>query len=149
MGGLQTGPDRWHPSDMEMRSFARSAAAVEDPGGVEERVAAGTVTPEDAAAYWAVYPERAQHFQQQVLVRLPTLQRTLPYQKRLSLGIFTGLPVDPSMHPQVLAMLQGQFADEQSSEGGTAAPKANPQFGSIKKSVDQPTPAQHRAQGAA
>lgn len=148
-GGLQTGPDRYHPPDMMMRSFARSAAAVEDPGGVEERVAHGTVTPEDAAAYWGVYPERARHYQQQVMMQLPSLQKTLPYQKRLSLGIFTGIPVDPSMNPKVLAMLQGQFPAEDGSDGGTAAPKAAPQFGSIKKSVDQPTPAQHRAQGAA
>ena len=31
-----------------MRTWARYVAAVEDPGGVEERLAAGTVTPEDA-----------------------------------------------------------------------------------------------------
>ena len=148
VGGLQTGLDRWKPSDMEMRSWARSAAAVEDPNAVEERVVHGTITPEDAAAYWAVYPERAKHFKQEVMASLPELQKSLPFTRRLSLSIFVGEPVDPSLNPRVLAMLQGQFAAEPGSAGGTQAPKAEPQFGSIKKSPDAPTPAQSRAQGA-
>jgi len=146
-GGIHTGPTTQRPSDMAMRSWARSAAAVEDPGGIEERVVHGNVTPEDASAYWAVYPERARHFQQQIIAALPTAQK-LPYTRRLSLGIFAGVVIDPSMHPRVLAVLQGQFPDEPGSAGGTQAPKASPQFGSIKESVDAPTAAQARSQGA-
>lgn len=147
-GGIQTGPSTWQPSDMEMRTFARSAWAAEHPGGVEDRVANGTVTPEDAAAYWAVHPERARSFVQQIMATLPGRTKPLPYRQRLSLAIFTGQPVDPSMHPRVFATLQGQFPAEPGSAGGTQAPKANPAFGSLKKSPDAPTPAQHRATGA-
>lgn len=132
LGGMQTGPDRWHPSDMEMREFARRVAAVEDPGGVEERVAHGSVTPEDVDAYKAVYPERYAAFTQQVLERLPELRKQLPYQRRLALSIFTGTAVDPAMSPRILAVLQGQFANDPGSQGGTSAPKAIPQFGSVK-----------------
>jgi hypothetical protein len=143
---ILAGPDKWQPSDMEMRTFARYAAAVEDPGAVEHRVAAGTVTPEDAEAYHAVYPERAAAFRQQILTQLPSLRKTLPYQRKIALSIFTGVPVDPAMTPNVLAVLQGQF-DEPGSEGGTQAPKAQPQFGSVKKSIEAPTPSQSREQG--
>jgi hypothetical protein len=131
---------------MEMRTFARYVAAVEDPGGVEERLAAGTVTPEDAEAYRTVYPERFAALQTQILQSLPTLKKTLPYQRRLSFSIFTGVPVDPSMAPNIVAALQSQFEQEPGSEGGMQAPKAQPQFGSVKKSLEEPTPAQHRAQ---
>ncbi len=104
------------------------------------------VAPEDAEAYNAVYPERAAHFKQQILEQLPTLRAALPYKRRLALSIFSGMPVDAAMHPQILAVLQASFAAEPGSEGGTQAPRAQPQFGSVKKSVGEPTPAQERAQ---
>jgi hypothetical protein len=138
------GPDTWQPSDMDMRKFARYAAAVEDPGGVEERLANGTVTSEDAEAYKAVYPERFEAFKMQLIERLPELRARLPYERRLAMSIFTGVPVVPAMEPRILAVLQGQYKDEPGSEGGMQAPAAAPQFGSVTK--PEQTPAQERAQ---
>lgn len=143
IGGIPIGPDRWQPSSMEMRAFARSVAAVEDPIGVFERVAAGTVTPEDKDAIKAVYPEMYADFQSQVFSQLPTLRKTLPYQKRLALSIFSDMPVDASMHPMVLGMLQSTFANEDGSAGGTSAPVPQPQFGSVR--AEPQTAAQERA----
>lgn len=145
--GMQIGPDRYQPSDMEMRAFARYAAAAEDPGAVEERLAHGSITPEDIEAYHAIYPERAAHLQQQLISRLSDLQATLPYQRRLALSMFSGVPVDPAMHPQVLAVLQGSFSLDNAAADdgppGMQAPKAMPQFGSMSK--PQGTPAQERS----
>lgn len=148
MAGIQVGPDTWHPSDMEMRSWARKAAAADDPHGALERVVSGHVTPEDASTMRALYPEMMQHFINTVSTELPTLQKTLPYERRLSLSLFSGIPVDPALDPRVFSFLQGQFAAEPGTAGGTQAPQAQPQFGSLKKSIDAPTPAQTRAQGA-
>ena len=142
---IKTGPDRWQPSDMQMRQFARYAAAVEDPSGIEERLVAGSVTPEDAEVMREVYPERYAAIQAEIAARLPELRGTLPYQRRLALSVFSGVPVDPAMHPRILAVLQSSFAEEPGSEGGTQAPKPAPQFGSIKN--QEATPAQAR-QGA-
>lgn len=142
---LMTGPDRWQPSDMAMRQFARFAAAVEDPGGIEERLASGQVTPEDAEVMRDVYPERYAQIQQEIMMRLPELQKSLPYQRRLSLSIFSGVPVDPAMNPRILSVLQGNFESDEA--GGAPGPVAQPQFGSVKKSVPAPTPAQARAGG--
>jgi hypothetical protein len=149
MGVMPTGADKWQPGDMEMRSWARSVSAVEDPHGVEERLANGHITPEDIEAYHAVYPERANALKAEVLAHLPTLKKQLPYQKRIALSMFTGVAVDPSMNPVVVAMLQSSFASEPGSAGGTQAPVAQPQFGSIKKSGGDltPTPAQQRSHG--
>ncbi len=143
LGVMQTGPDRWQPSELDMRTWARYAAACEDPGGVEERLADGTITPEDAEAYNAVYPERAAHLKQQIIAQLPTLRASLPYKRRLALSIFTGAPVDAAMTPQIFAVLQASFALEPGSEGGTQAPLAKPAFGSISKT--EPTPSQARS----
>ena len=144
LGTLQTGPDRYQPSDLEMRAFARYAAGVEDPGGIEERLAAGQITPEDAEVMREVYPERLAEITRQIVEQLPTLRQTLPYPRRLALSILTGVAVDASMHPRVLAVLQSQYTAEEGSEGGTQAPRAQAQFGSVK-STDKATPAQERA----
>lgn len=143
LAGMQTGPDRWQPSDMEMRAFARYVAAVEDPTGVVERLADGSITPEDAETMRTVYPEMYGDIQRQIVEQLGELRAQLPYQRRLALSIFSGVPVDPSLDPRVLAVLQGTFASEPGTEGGTMAPTAQPAFGSVSK--PSPTPAQERA----
>lgn len=143
IAAMQIGPDRWQPSDMDVRTFARYVAAAEDPGGVEERLADGTVTPEDAEAYRAIYPDRFEDFRRQVIEQLPMLRESLPYSRKVALSILTGVPVDPAMHPQVLHVLQSMYTDEPETEGGTMAPAAQPQFGSISK--PDPTTAQKRA----
>ncbi len=144
VAGMQIGPDKWQPSDMAMRSFARTVAAVEDPHGVVERLASGAVTPEDAEAMKEVYPELYADVQRQIVEALPTLQKTLPYSRRIAMSIFSGVPVDPSMDPRILGVLQGSFSTEDVSEGGPPGPVATPQFGSVQ-SIDKPTKAQERA----
>lgn len=140
--GAQIGPDTWQPSEMEMRTWARYVAAAEDPGAVVERLADGSVTPEDAETMRAVYPEMFADIQQQILEQLPVLRATLPYQRRLAFSVFSGVPVDPALDPQVLTALQASFANEDGTEGGTQAPRAQPAFGSVSK--PDPTPAQQR-----
>lgn len=148
IGAVQVGPDTSRTSDMEMRSWARKAAAAEDLPAVFERAVHGQITPEDVMALRALAPEMLNHYITEVSAQLPTLQKTLPYERRLSLSMLTGQPVDPALDPRVFRVFQGQFTDEVGTAGGTQAPKAMPQFGSIRKSPDAPTPAQNRAQGA-
>jgi hypothetical protein len=144
--GMQIGPDTWRPSDFDLASFARRVAAVEDPASVIERVADGSLTPEDAEALREVYPELYSDMRRQIVERLPELREQLPYERRLMLSIFFGVPVDPAMEPNVLAILQGHFAREESSAGGTAAPMPEPSFGALGSvAKENPTPAQERA----
>jgi hypothetical protein len=146
IGGLQIGPDNWRPSDLQMRSWARTVRAVEDPSGVEERLLHGNMTPEDAEAYRTVYPERFAAMQQAIFEAAPTLAKTLPMKRKIALSVFTGVPLIPALQPNVLAVLQGNFAAEPGSAGGTQSPGAEPQFGKLGslKSSDKPTPAQQR-----
>lgn len=141
LGGIPTGPDRWQPSDMEMRTFARYVAAVEDPDGIVERVASGAISPEDAEVMREVYPARLAELTQQVLDRMPTLRQSLPYQRRLALSILTGAPVDPSMEPRILATLQGQYQYEPDR------PTPKPQFGSVSAQAEVGTKSERRERG--
>lgn len=148
VAALRVGPQTpWRASDMEMRTWARIAHALEDPMGVVERLGAGMVTPEEAKAFRAVYPDMFRDIQQQIWAQLPLLQKTLPYQKRLALSIFSGMPVDPALDPSILSVLQAQYSQEPGTEGGTQAPTPQPQFGSVK--ADSGTPAQQREEGTA
>lgn len=142
MGTNVGGPDKWQPSEMQMRGYARFVAAVEDPIGVVERLATGQITPEDKDAMKTVYPELYANVQQQIMAQLPTLQKSLPYQRRIALSIFSGLPVDPAMTPRILNVLQASFKDEPGTEGGTQAPTPQPAFGSVKN--QEATPSQQR-----
>lgn len=141
----QIGMTRIRPAEMAIRAWARYVAAADDPGGIEERLADGTVTPEDAEVMRELYPDRMAEIVRMIAERLPTLRATLPYHRRLALSIFTNQPVDAAMDPAILSVLQASFDEEEGSEAGTQAPRPQPAFGSVKKSVPAPTPAQERA----
>lgn len=145
-GSLPVGMKKPTPRDSEMRTWARFVDAAENPDHVEQRLARGVISPEDAETYRALYPERAAALQAAIAQKLPTT-KAHSYQKRIALSMFAGMPADPSMSPMVIAALQGHFANEQGSQGGTQNPTPSPQFGSVKKSAPMPTPADRRAQG--
>lgn len=146
VGGLQVGPDNWKPSDLEIRSWARTVRACEDPASVEEQLLHGHMTPEAAEAYRMVFPERFAALKQAVFEAAPMLSKTLPMKRKVALSIFTGVPCTPLMQPNVLAVLQGNFAREPGSAGGTQAPTPQPNFGPLGslKSPDKPTKSQAR-----
>lgn len=134
------GQDRWQPPDLAMRKFARYVEATENPNGVLERFAAGRMSPEDAEAFRVVYPEMWGSMKAQIMGRLPEVQATLPFRKRLMLSLFFDAPIDSSQDPTTAAMLQRTFASEPGSSGGTGQPV--PHMGNTKKLAPDPTPAQ-------
>jgi hypothetical protein len=140
IGGIPVGPDNWQPSELDMRKWARYVDAAEDPIGVLERVAAGQISPEDGETMRELYPEQLNQFTMQVLAKLPELRQTMRYDRRLALSMLTGVAVDPSLDPRILAVLQQQFSTEEQ------APRAQAQFGSVK-STDKGTPSQQRQMG--
>ena len=80
---------------------------------------------------------------QEITTNLPQLQHSLPLHRKTALWILTGVPIDPSHNPQVLYQIQLAHTEEPGSEGGTQAPMAAPQFGSVGKTPDY-TPSQSR-----
>jgi hypothetical protein len=144
-GSLPMGPDTWQPSEFAMRGWARTIAAAEDPIGIVERMADATITPEDAEVMRELFPEQLAALTQDILERLPELQQTLPYERRIAMAILTGVPVDPSMQPRVIARLQATFKREAGTEGGIQGPTPQPQFGSVK---NQDETAAQRREGA-
>lgn len=124
---LQVGPDSWEPSHAERAKFARYMDAVEQPEKVVARLAAGTMTPEDAEALKAVYPETYQQVRTQVFDHMAELRQKLPYKKRLALSIYLDVPVDPALTPEALSVYQRPIPmPEQPSMGGQAPKQQKP-----------------------
>ena len=147
-GVVNLGKDSWQPSDWDMASWARLVRAVRNPVDVvENKLPSGQITPEDGEAFREVFPEWFNEIKADLMGRIPEMQKHgLSYKQKLALTIFTGVPMDPSFHPQVLRVLQSQFAEPGTEEG--TAPMAQPNFGSlgsVKSEAFEPTPAQSRA----
>lgn len=143
LAGMSLGPDTWRPPDHEIRRFARVVRAVEDPAGIVERAANLTATPEDGAALREVYPALAQEILERIVDNAANRKKRISSKRRFMLSMITGTPMDPAMDPRILGRLQAMYAEEPG--GGFEPPKAQPQFGSIKK--PDPTPAQERSVG--
>lgn len=131
-GVMQIGPDRRQVDDLKMRGWARAAAALEDPHAVIEAAAQGRVTPAAAAAIRAVYPELLNEFTSGVTGQLGSLAKRPHRDKLFALSVLTGVPLDAAMTPGVQRVIQGMYASEPGTQGGTQAPTPQPAFGSVK-----------------
>lgn len=136
---LQAGPDTWEPSKAELAKFARYMEAVEQPEKVVSRLAAGTMTPEDAEALKAVYPETYEQVRGQVMDHMAQLRETLPSSKRLALSIYLDVPLDPALTPEAVSVYQRPIPMPQQPQQGGAAPK---QQKPMPQGLVQPTAAQ-------
>jgi hypothetical protein len=137
---LQIGPETWEPSKAELAKFGRYMDAVEYPEHILERMAGGTMTPEDAEAMKTVYPEMYQDARNQIMDHLAEVRESLPYQKRLALSIYMDVDADPSVTPVAVTVYQGLYATQQAQQPGGMPGQAAPPK-SFKPS-EKPTRAQ-------
>jgi hypothetical protein len=122
-GPLGTKP--WQPSTGEIERFARRVRAAEDPLTVLQDVERGTVTVEAAEALREVYPALFSEVQMRLLSRAAELEAKLPYQRVISLSLLFDAPLDDSLRPQNLVVLQSAHASSAQAGPGTSA--AGPQ----------------------
>jgi hypothetical protein len=96
------------PSPMEIRGFARIVNATEDPAGVIERVAAGAmVMPDEIDAIKHVYPRLYDEARMRVVTMAADKPTTnLPRARRVQLSLLFDLPLDGTMRPEYVQMLQ-------------------------------------------
>lgn len=105
-GSLWTTPADAQPSRDEMERFLRVARVVDDPMTVvrdlEDRSLEGESVDTLRAAYPALYNEIVRQAYE-AIAEAPTEP---PYQDRIQLGVLLGIPTDPSLVPENLAILQ-------------------------------------------
>lgn len=113
------------PSSQELAKFARILQAVEKPMEIFKNLQQGTVSREEIEVLKSVYPATYVELQDKLIQELPKLQATMPYNRRIQLGLLMGIPADASMLPANVLGLQGLF--------GQAA--AEEQAGAVKQTV--------------
>lgn len=107
LAGLLKGDGDWKPGKAQLDSFARYVHAAEDPASVLEDLAhAGQVSIEGAETLRVVYPSLYAEAQRALLDKASTLQKTLPYGRRVALSVMFGVPVDGTMSRAHLGYLQ-------------------------------------------
>lgn len=135
---LQVGPDTWEPDHAQIAKFARYMEAAEHPEKVVERVADGTVTPEDVETLKTLYPSHYEEVRRQCMDHASTMRRTLPYVQRLNLSILLDVPVDPALTPEAMSVYQAPKPDPSTQQQAKPAPIKPMPMGTV-----EPTAAQH------
>lgn len=107
-------------SDTERDAFLTVFRAVEDPLSVIEDLARLRVHPLSVATLRNVYPEIFALAQSEIVYELGELEVDPPYQVKVNLGTMLQYPVDASLAPDFIQMLQSRSAQttEQSQTVG-------------------------------
>lgn len=138
------------PSTQDLAKFARILHAIEKPAVVLHNLQNGTASREEIDVLKEVYPATFQKLQETFVHELPKLQGTMPYNRRVQLGILLGVPADQSMQPENVLGLQALFGQAQQQQGSPAQGAVNSTVGGMKelsKSENQMTPLQEAQAG--
>lgn len=106
----------WEPSDTELFQFHRRVAIVHDPKVAINKIADGSITPEEVDTLKNVYPEIFNKLKTEVVSTLVESGKKVPYDKRIAIGTIFGVPTDPSLEPEMINRLQESFVEK--DEGG-------------------------------
>ena len=106
------------PSSLELAKFARILNAIEKPATIFSHLQAGTATREEIDVLKNVYPATFTDLQDRIIQELPKIQATMPYNRRIQLGLLMDVSADPSMQPRNLLALQQQFNTEEQPANG-------------------------------
>ncbi len=130
-------PDKshWVPSDLEMSKFNRRVTVVNDPTTAVNRIAEGTVTPEEVDALKHVYPEIYQGLQEKIISGMMDAKEAPSYEARLILANVFGIPADYSMTPAFVNSMQSSFIPADQGGRPTGSPDAQPR-GNPKSSLE-------------
>ena len=85
------------PNPVEIAKFMRYEEIVNNPLGVLDHIANGTLTSEHRETMVSVYPELYKEMQEKILEGLAQGKPNMSLPQKIQLSIFMGKPVDPTM----------------------------------------------------
>jgi hypothetical protein len=136
------------PSEVEKARYNRALVLAEQPLMVLQHVKDGSVTQDDVRTISTIYPELYQGMKQDIMTKMiDHLHKghEIPYQTRLGLSLFLGVPMESSIDSQNILRNQALYAQP------AQAPKAKFSPSSTKSSLGKlpniyATPQQLRVQ---
>lgn len=126
----------WVPTLAEASIFARRLAVANDPVAAIEAVEQKCLTPEAADTLRAVYPKLFAQVQTRLLERSTEIKQTLPYEQRIRMSLLFDVPLDPSLEPATIALLQTAHATPAATTSVAAPPVNQPPVPSTAGPVD-------------
>lgn len=114
-------------SEAEKSRFLRYVAAANDPTTVLEDMQHGRLTPEAVEALQVCYPKLYAEVRGTIIEHLASANSSLPYGKRVQLGLLFGAPTDATLDPAFLAAISSHQSaasaeSEQQPKGGGGPP---------------------------
>jgi len=97
------------PSSMEMARFNRVLQATEKPETVLKDLQQGRATREQIDTLKKVYPQMYHELRIRTMQRLQKHGASLPYNKRVQIGLLLDMPTDSSLLPRNILSLQANF----------------------------------------
>lgn len=116
--------DPYQPSDGDLASFQRKVAAVENPMSVLEDLKHGRLSADSVDALKSVYPNIHEQAKNEILKRIPGLDRELTSNEKQNLATFLQMPVKETMKPDQVQSLQSNF-DQNDAQGSIRLPGAD------------------------
>ncbi|HVJ21171.1 MAG TPA: hypothetical protein VM686_37425, partial [Polyangiaceae bacterium] len=114
----------WEPTLAQAAIFARRLQVADDPVAAIEAVEQKCLTPEAADTLRTVYPKLFAQVQTRLLERSVEIKKTLPYDQRIRMSLLFDVPLDPSLEPATIALLQTVHTTPPATRG-PAAPTVN------------------------
>ena len=102
-------------SRMEAMRFKQVRHILENPADAAKLLDEGKLTMEQSKAMQAVWPSMYEDLQMtamEQMVELGEQGKTIPYQKRIMIGILLGLPTDPTLNYKLIQQLQIAYLEK-------------------------------------
>lgn len=127
------------PSDSEIQRFARYVAAAEDPvGTLTKELDSRTLSRETMETLRELYPALSGEIVARVSDHVADMKEPPPYDEMIRLSLLLGTPLDPSMDPAKIAVIQSSY---QYSDQGAQRPRPASRMADVAKaygsSMDQ------------
>lgn len=117
------------PSELEANMFNRYAEVVKNPSIAFQQMKNNTLIPETLETLQTVYPKLYDKMKQGVL---ENIDPEMPYQRKLLVSQFLGMPLDSSTSPENVLSLQKSYLAAASKDAAKSAPKPKPTAGGLK-----------------
>jgi hypothetical protein len=120
----------YKPSPAELAAFNRTAAIIQNPSSILDKIARGTIHPDHIEALSTVYPALHKEMSMQIMDRMAQLTARggkIPFQTRMGLALFLGGNLDPMLNPQSMQANQAAIRIAAQNENtGNVEPSARP-----------------------
>jgi hypothetical protein len=136
------------PTKIEESKYDRAVAIAQQPLSIFNHMKKGDMTPDDVTTLKTIYPALYNSLNQKITnaaIEHLKAHDSIPYRTRISLAMFTGMPLDSTMQPQAMMMAQNTFMPPGPSAPAGGSPKRGSmsQLGKMSTGMEQ-TPLQAR-----